>query len=226
MRILLAILSGFCVAVIVFASGVATTVALLTDAPEPVRSPDTNTAEPWTNEPVRVDAATQDFVRLPPRAEPERSDMKAQAQAPSDGRDTADNGEQIIDPMTTAGVSKEPTPQPVPRLNAAHVEWCSQRYRSYDPRDNRYNAYSGERRECTSPYSETMAGSEYTETMAGSEYPEEEESAVSASTQGYPASSTYLDSEHAQSCFERYASYRPEDNTYQPYGGGPRRPCL
>jgi hypothetical protein len=30
---------------------------------------------------------------------------------------------------------------------------------------------------------------------------------------------------HAQSCFERYRSYRPEDNSYQPFGGGPRRQC-
>lgn len=31
--------------------------------------------------------------------------------------------------------------------------------------------------------------------------------------------------EHAESCFARYRSYRPEDNTYQPYGGGPRSQC-
>jgi hypothetical protein len=31
--------------------------------------------------------------------------------------------------------------------------------------------------------------------------------------------------EHIRSCFSRYRSYRPEDNTYQPFDGGPRRPC-
>jgi hypothetical protein len=35
----------------------------------------------------------------------------------------------------------------------------------------------------------------------------------------------YFGSEHVQACFERYRSYWPEDNTYQPYGGGPRQQC-
>ncbi|MER8725965.1 BA14K family protein [Mesorhizobium sp. M1027] len=28
-----------------------------------------------------------------------------------------------------------------------------------------------------------------------------------------------------QYCFSRYRSYRPEDNSYQPHSGGPRRQC-
>jgi hypothetical protein len=35
----------------------------------------------------------------------------------------------------------------------------------------------------------------------------------------------YVTQEHVSYCFNRYRSYRPEDNTYQPYGGGPRRQC-
>ena len=31
--------------------------------------------------------------------------------------------------------------------------------------------------------------------------------------------------EHIRSCFARYRSYRPEDNSYQPFDGGPRRQC-
>jgi hypothetical protein len=34
-----------------------------------------------------------------------------------------------------------------------------------------------------------------------------------------------LDPAHADWCFGRYRSYRAEDNTYQPFGGGPRRVC-
>ncbi len=30
---------------------------------------------------------------------------------------------------------------------------------------------------------------------------------------------------HVDYCFSRYRSYRPEDNSYQPYSGGPRRQC-
>ncbi|CAH2409678.1 Lectin-like protein BA14k [Mesorhizobium escarrei] len=28
-----------------------------------------------------------------------------------------------------------------------------------------------------------------------------------------------------QYCFNRHRSYRPEDSSYQPYSGGPRRQC-
>lgn len=34
-----------------------------------------------------------------------------------------------------------------------------------------------------------------------------------------------LTQEHVAYCFSRYRSYRPEDNSYQPYRGGPRRQC-
>ncbi|MBL8791518.1 MAG: BA14K family protein [Rhizobiales bacterium] len=34
-----------------------------------------------------------------------------------------------------------------------HVEWCLDRYRSYDVRTNTWVAYSGDVRECISPYS-------------------------------------------------------------------------
>ncbi len=37
--------------------------------------------------------------------------------------------------------------------------------------------------------------------------------------------SAYAGSDHASYCFGRYRSYRPEDNSYQPFGGGPRRQC-
>ena len=34
-----------------------------------------------------------------------------------------------------------------------------------------------------------------------------------------------LSDDHIDYCFSRYRSYRPEDNSYQPYGGGPRQQC-
>lgn len=33
-----------------------------------------------------------------------------------------------------------------------HVEWCSERYRSYDPRTNTWVSYSGNVNQCNSPY--------------------------------------------------------------------------
>lgn len=35
---------------------------------------------------------------------------------------------------------------------SAHVEWCLNRYRSYDPRTNTYMGYDGRRHSCNSPF--------------------------------------------------------------------------
>ncbi|MFB2553303.1 BA14K family protein [Ensifer soli] len=40
----------------------------------------------------------------------------------------------------------------VRRGYGAHVRWCLNRYRSYDPATNRYLAYAGVYRACRSPY--------------------------------------------------------------------------
>ncbi|SMD18736.1 BA14K family protein [Rhizobium sp. RU36D] len=48
-----------------------------------------------------------------------------------------------------------PRPQPDydgPRLSRRHVQWCLQRYRSYNPQTNRYLGNDGYFRECRSPY--------------------------------------------------------------------------
>lgn len=34
----------------------------------------------------------------------------------------------------------------------SHIEWCLNRYRSYNPRDNTWVSYSGKVRECISPF--------------------------------------------------------------------------
>jgi hypothetical protein len=36
--------------------------------------------------------------------------------------------------------------------DSSHVEWCLDHYRSYNPRTNTWVSYSGEVRECRSPY--------------------------------------------------------------------------
>lgn len=38
------------------------------------------------------------------------------------------------------------------RYGGTHVEWCSDRYRSYRAYDNTYQPYYGPRRQCISPY--------------------------------------------------------------------------
>ncbi len=215
MKYLIALLSGFFVTLIAFVSGVGAAIFYLKAEPEPVRPLGTTASEPLTEGPVRVVVPNQHSPRGRTQTDQMASKPAAQEQHPADA---ARNGvEQTIDPITTAAMSPEPTADEASERSAAHVAWCSKRYRSYNPEDNRYNAYSGARRECVSPYSEANENSEPREQLT---------SAISAS-QGSSAStsSALMDSEHVQSCLERYRSYRPEDNTYQPYGGGPRRQC-
>ncbi|UCI21959.1 BA14K family protein [Mesorhizobium sp. B2-1-8] len=117
--------------------------------------------------------------------------------------------------------AKEPAPDPAAtgstapaaaELPASHLQWCASHYRSYHPDDNSYMSYSGRLRPCVSPYLDAGA-----DRGASAE--------VSYAETGDAASTTALSADHVDSCFSRYRSYRPEDNSYQPYSGGPRRQC-
>jgi hypothetical protein len=206
MRSLVSVVGGFCVTLVVFACGALTAVFFVNAEPVTVRSLDMNTSALWTNKAVRVDASASGFERLPARPAQDRwSDHET---APEEK-----------DRLATAAILPEATPQldvatndsPDLAVNDSHVKWCSERYRSYDQVDNSYNAYSGARRQCISPYSEEV---------------EETGSYIEAAAYGVDEQpSGYASSDHVQSCFDRYLSYRPEDNSYQPYGGGPRLQC-
>ncbi|MBY5336206.1 BA14K family protein [Rhizobium leguminosarum] len=93
--------------------------------------------------------------------------------------------------------TKVQTPQP--RFSPEHLAWCADRYRSFDPATNSYRSYGGETRECISPFQRIVA---------------------EADESGGPK----VNAEAAARCATRYKSYRPEDNTYQPWEG-PRRSC-
>ncbi|MBX4927305.1 BA14K family protein [Rhizobium binae] len=88
---------------------------------------------------------------------------------------------------------------PQPEFSAEHLAWCAKRYRSFDPATNSYRSYKGEIRECSSPFQQTIAAS-----------PE--------------VGGTKVNAQAAARCAARFRSYRPEDNSYQPWGG-PRRSC-
>lgn len=100
-----------------------------------------------------------------------------------------------------ADSSRPPTElqTPEPQLSVAHLAWCGARYRSFDPAANSYRSYSGETRACSSPFQRIVAE---TDQRVG----------------------TKVNGQAAARCAARYRSYRPEDNTYQPWQG-PRRSC-
>ncbi|HTV71007.1 MAG TPA: BA14K family protein [Rhizobiaceae bacterium] len=173
--------------------------------------------------------------------------------APNSGVVTIHDGKTVttIDTMTTAAVpavAEEPTADEAvdnpaaARLLQAHQDWCARRYRSYDASTNSYSPYAGGRRDCFSPYvaeyaALTGADAPFDPNVRFAPLADEESGVIEAAVgeafaveqdgfgvddaNGY----TVIDDQHIRNCFSRYQSYRPEDNTYQPYGGGPRRVC-
>jgi hypothetical protein len=169
----------------------------------------------WTSKPVRVDPASQSLVRLaaapvPPAfqamavdiPEHEEAEMRMAATPKPDVDDTITGAIGTGPMMDLAG-----TP---------HAEWCFRQYRSYRVEDNSYQPYSGPRRQCGSPYMEQQA-------PTGGGFHDIAQSGVSP--EGAIQAPVRPENAHAEWCLGRYNSYRPSDNTYQPYHG-PRRPCV
>ncbi|MFS8056082.1 BA14K family protein [Rhizobium sp. BR 317] len=90
-------------------------------------------------------------------------------------------------------------PTPKPKLSGEHLAWCAERYRSFNPITNSYRSYGGGMRECSSPFQQ------FADTADQHVGPKE-----NAGAEAW--------------CAARYKSYRPEDNSYQPWEG-PRRTC-
>lgn len=208
MKPLLALICGFLASSAVFISGAAIATYLI--VAEPARELDASADGADRRLAGDAEAVTQDVRRIPIHGAATRSGGLTKAAA---GPSTAVAGE--IDATPTAGVA--PTGeigdgQPSNALEAnvaAHVKWCSARYRSYRPETNSYMAHSGEVRPCVSPFTATGEPAPY--------YAEEQLHVTNESPT--------LSADHIRDCLSRYRSYRPEDNTYQPYGGGPRRQC-
>ncbi|MBP2550870.1 hypothetical protein J2858_003810 [Neorhizobium galegae] len=227
-----------------FIGGLFVATFLLHTDETPRRLGGSDVASLWTSEPVRVDPARNTLERVP--------GVQVASEVPASGadgevvatlvssREGTNTDQAASGTVATTDVSETAMEtQTEPAFNEAHLEWCANRYRSYRPRDNSYTAYSGGRRECVSPFlakaAETVAANEPTspppeghDSFADDNFPrsevagELEPQVEQASLEG---STGFVTADHAQSCSTRYRSYSAEDNTYQPYGGGPRVQC-
>ncbi|MCP9232629.1 BA14K family protein [Mesorhizobium sp. LMG 17147] len=210
MKALFAIFGGFVLTLAVFASGLAFATWLLIAKPVRPAAPVSSVAELWAKDPRPVNSASQRLERLPARPVPVRTSEVDRTARPADTAAAST-------PDTTATGSIKPAVKERQTLPVAHVEWCASRYRSYRPNDNRYTSYSGQQRPCISPYLDITNDGSYVE------------ASDTSPIEGYPRPDETGDagfsSDHVQYCFGRYRSYRPEDNSYQPYSGGPRRQC-
>lgn len=217
MKPILIILGGFGLTVGTFAAGAVAATALLAADPVETRVLSSDTTSLWTTEPVRVDREASDLQRVAPV---QAAVAKADTQLPT----PPVSAQEPVDEMMTAALPEPEQPtQMDAEVIAAHVDWCSRRYRSFNLADNSYRAFSGERRECVSPHLAEAAAA----LDAINEAPvQAEEAAYEEAAYNDDGSLTSgLSAAHIQNCYDRYRSYRPEDNTYQPYGGGARRQC-
>lgn len=214
MKYLLATLAGLALTLCIFAGGAAFAITYLAADRVPVKRPSLDASLMFRTDVVRVNPKQQDYERIEARPVPER---------------TVQTGSFIaevelipeIDGLVTASVPDADLPVSSD-LSDAHVNWCRDRYRSYQPESNSYTPYGGGSRECVSPFFEdtTVAAEEGGILLDASASEASDAERISQQASAAPSSD-----EHVISCFERYQSYRADDNTYQPYGGGPRMQC-
>nr|WP_027062555.1 BA14K family protein [Mesorhizobium loti] len=200
MRAILALVGGFVLTLAVFASGLAFAAWLIVAKPVHQASPADSVSQLWTKDAKPVRKAAQGLERVA-AVQPAVLGVAARVQAP--------------DPTNTGAVAPDEGEQQA-RLPPAHVNWCTERYRSYNPNDNSYMSYRGQQRPCVSPYLDTTGANQAAHPV--------EVSYVEGGA-GPLVATADLSDDHVQSCFRRYRSYRPEDNSYQPYSGGSRRQC-
>ncbi|WP_254022692.1 BA14K family protein [Mesorhizobium escarrei] len=237
MKALSAVLGGFVLTLAVFASGLVFAVWILYAEPVRQAAPTSSVAELWPREPRKVNPASQRLERLPAREVPEVAEVPVDQvpvdQVPVDrSSKPADAAASAPDPTATASIKPAtPATDEQQTMPAAHVEWCASRYRSYRPSDDHYTSYSGEQRPCISPYLEAGAAERVPQPAHDSaSYVEATETwsmdgDVPADEGASYGDGAWLPPDHVEYCFSRYRSYRPEDNSYQPYSGGPRRQC-
>jgi hypothetical protein len=244
----LAVVGGFVVALGTFAGGALVAFMVLKTEPSQALAAGDDTQSVWSSKPRRVDVDAQEFERVASIVE---IDEKDQAEAARQATEVDAMTTASLRPMDGSGT---PEPAVVDEreasLIAGHVDWCYRKYRSYDADTNTYQPYRGGRRDCVSPHLEELEaltaggrpGPAAPGQQAGEAFAQVEErpAIVEADADGglllqvadrdgrrdaARMPQGRLSPAHVRDCFSRYRSYDPATNSYQPYGGGPRRLC-
>ena len=216
MKRFLAVVAGFFATSAVFISGAGVAMYLFLDEPVTELEPG-EVAALWSPAAQAPDARvvpTDGDGRLLYESKMAKPDARDRSIAAAETSDPAE----ATDPVQVASVepAQAAIPEPEPIRDAAreaampaeHLAWCNDKYRSYVPETNSFTPYGGGSKPCVSPYWDGSATA----------------SAENGGVQ-YAANESLLPRDHVIECMERYRSYRVSDNTYQPYGGGPREQC-
>ncbi len=161
----------------------------------------------WTSIPHRVDPANIGYQREAPDPQ-----MIARGKA-SEVRLAELEREKSAEPDARTALAS--LPQASAGYNEAHLAYCRQRYRSYDPADNSYRPFSGGRQPCISPYMNDQVQSASADIVA------QEDGAV---LEMGDTGGAFMDS-HVQWCSARYRSYDPASDSYRSFSGDIRR-CI
>jgi hypothetical protein len=205
MKSLMSLVLGVALAVVLFAGGVAASSWILQD-PAAHRFAHLEEQPLWTNAPVPVDPKEQSFERVAAAPIPPVFQAMAVVVTEDRGRGqietaSAQGAGRELDMTATAVLEDNPM---IDLAGSPHAAWCAERYRSYRIEDNSYQPYGNSRRQCDSPYLAAQETAAYSSVV--------EQNSLGA------------DDAHASWCFDRYRSYEPSTNTYQPFGA-PRRAC-
>lgn len=221
MRTMAAIIASLLLSIVTFSIGAIGAVFYVL-TPESASGPRaTQVVDLWTNEPKVVAqnkhqlevAATYEI----PASHSEQRILYNEAVE----RTAFQNAE--LDGVKTSSVDEEENQ--IPRiLTREHVHWCTSRYNSYRAEDGTYQPYNGRRRPCVSPYIAAETDVYDKNGGAADEILLSAHRSVTDGDQNGQLMAADI-ADHMRNCSERYRSYRSEDNTYQPFNGGPRRKC-
>jgi hypothetical protein len=240
-KAILLLLASLVFLVTIFMCGVFFTAYVIAE-PEPHKFAHIDTPDLWTSKPVKVATEGQGYDRVAavetaasvpasdlPGARSTTGQQTANVQSPDvdhtvtgslDPQDAANEADPNV--MQSAGAGA---------VDPVRAEWCYARYRSYRVEDNSYQPFSGPRRQCEAPGTEAHQaaaalprGQSYDAGMQDASI-EEEQSQLVADRGSSMGGAQMQGGSHEDWCLARYRSYRIEDNSYQPFDGGPRRAC-
>ena len=235
MRAIFTLVSTMTCAVALFVAGLSIAAYSMREY-EPHHFAHLDTPDLWTSKPVVVDPAKQDYqrvegVRAVAYVPPTDADVETASFARNEEREA--QAYEVAEEGVVGRRPADPALMNAGDIDSAHVDWCLARYRSYQVEDNSYQPYGGgPRQECVSPSMQVADAQPAAGTFEADSRGQME--SISAMSPAAKASEIQQTVEvgsapigaHEAWCHERYRSYRTEDNSYQPFDGGPRRACM
>ena len=219
MKTLAALIAGLLLSVFTFTVGVLGSVFYLSTPEQASISETSEISDLWTTEPTVVTRNEQQLERDAARQESVLHTGSISPDIESVEREVLSNDDS--DALVSGSIDQQDN-QRAMTLPREHVQWCMSRYNSYRVDDGTYQPYHGKRRLCVSPYIAIDSEMPLEENGAADEVLSSARRALGDTVVTEIVAD--LDS-HVYRCSKRYRSYRPEDNSYQPFDGGPRRQC-